>query len=936
MVLNEVIASQIKDVLKKNPQGMNITRMYGELDINRNTLSRYLETLLVSGKVEMRRLGMQKIYRLSDRVPLSAVLSISSELVVQLDKNLRIVYANDPFCTLAGTDSTSLLGKNIEYTPVAQTFDESFPGFVECIREGIAGKKWSGEITLSTKNIIVFCRITPTVFHGGRYGVTVILENITGIRQADKDLLESEDRYRKLVEISPDAVIIHQEGKIIYVNPAAFRLLGARHLSEITGKNILDFVHPNFRDSVRKNMLKDLEGDPTPPMEVHMSRVDGTPILVEGRGMRTFIGGEFVIQVALRDITEQKRTEEALRIKDLQLTSIYSNIPDMLFYLSVETYDRYRFLTVNQAFLNEVHLSEEEVVGKYVHDIIPDPLFTRVSEKYLQAILEKKTIHWEEALEFPSGTRYGDCSVTAIFDENGHATNITGNVHDSTRHRQLEEELRQSEGKLTAILESITDFISMMDRDLTILWANERAKRDFGSDIIGRKCYEVYHQRKEPCNPYPCAVLRAFCDGKMYHHEVTLTDDNGETRFFEGSANVAVRDAAGTPVAVLQTAHEITGKKKAERALRESENRLRLVLDSAEDIVILQDTEGRYQYFNSAARYGVTQDDVTGLTPHDLLDKKTADRLVGRVKTVVTTGQGTREETPLVWKGQTLWFSDSLSPVRDTDGAVTGVVTVSRNITERKQMEMALRGSEATARALIQAPTDSVILMDRHGAILALNDTAAARFGRPPEELIGVLTDDLLPAEVARSRRSLISRIFETKEMVRFEDERDGRRFDTVAYPVLDEQGDVIRIAIVARDISERVMTEQALRNSEELYRTLAEASTDLIFIIGRDDRVEYVNSYGAGMVHKPADRIIGNPREALFPPEVAQAQKKALDRVFATGTFVRTEGALTFGGRRYWYDHVLTPLKDADGRVRSVLGISRNITDRKPGNGRT
>ncbi len=375
-------------------------------------------------------------------------------------------------------------------------------------------------------------------------------------------------------------------------------------------------------------------------------------------------------------------------------------------------------------------------------------------------------------------------------------------MHDSTGHKQLEEELRQSEGKLTAMLESITDIISMMDRDLNIIWVNELAKRDFGNDIIGKKCYEVYHQRKTPCNPYPCSVLKAFRDGKMHQHEVTLIDKTGETRFFEGSANIALRDTAGNPIAVLETAREITETKKAERALRESENRLRLVLDSTEDMIILQDTEGRYLYFNSAARYDVPMDHMIGLTPHYFLDKETADRLVERVKTVVKTGKSIREDTHLVWKGQTLWFSDSLSPVRDTDGSITGVVTVSQNITERKRIEMALRESEATARALINAPTDSVILMDSRGIILGLNDTAASRFGRPAEELIGVLTDDLLPKDVAQSRRLMVSKIFETKTMVRFEDERDGRQFDTVAYPILNENGDVIKIAIVARDIT--------------------------------------------------------------------------------------------------------------------------------------
>jgi PAS domain S-box-containing protein len=86
------------------------------------------------------------------------------------------------------------------------------------------------------------------------------------------------------VDISPDAVIIHQQGKIIFTNPAALKMLGASHYDEIIGKNAFDFIQPEFRDAIRKNIEKDLEDDISPPMELYMSRVDGTSIIVEGRG----------------------------------------------------------------------------------------------------------------------------------------------------------------------------------------------------------------------------------------------------------------------------------------------------------------------------------------------------------------------------------------------------------------------------------------------------------------------------------------------------------------------------------------------------------------------------------------------------------------------------------------------------------------------------
>ena len=105
-------------------------------------------------------------------------------------------------------------------------------------------------------------------------------------------LRESEERYRKLVEISPDAVIIHQEGKITYLNPAALTMLGAENAHEMRNKNILDIIHPDYRDAVRKNIKKDLGGKTTPPIELRMLRVDGTSITVEGRGVKTTINGE--------------------------------------------------------------------------------------------------------------------------------------------------------------------------------------------------------------------------------------------------------------------------------------------------------------------------------------------------------------------------------------------------------------------------------------------------------------------------------------------------------------------------------------------------------------------------------------------------------------------------------------------------------------------
>ncbi|MFA6333794.1 MAG: helix-turn-helix domain-containing protein, partial [Methanoregula sp.] len=96
MALRREITIRITDLLEQNPQGLSITELVRTGGLNRNTVGRYLDNLLVSGQVEMRHFGMAKIYTLSQRLPVSSVLSISSELVIQLDGSLRLIFLNQP------------------------------------------------------------------------------------------------------------------------------------------------------------------------------------------------------------------------------------------------------------------------------------------------------------------------------------------------------------------------------------------------------------------------------------------------------------------------------------------------------------------------------------------------------------------------------------------------------------------------------------------------------------------------------------------------------------------------------------------------------------------------------------------------------------------------------------------------------------------------
>jgi len=504
MVLKKEIALQIKNLLKENPQGLSITDIVRVVDINRNTAGRYLENLLVSGQVEMRRLGMAKIYMLSQRVPLSAVLSISSELVIQLDSSLRIIFANEPFLKLVETDSKNLIGKNIEYSPVALIFDEVFSSFIKNIKEGITGKEWSGEIEIIAKGIVLFCRIAPTVFEDGRKGVSVIFEDITNRKKSEDALRESEERYRKLIDISPDAVFLHSEGKILFANPATVTLFGAAHPDQIIGINVLDFVHPDFREVVRKNIERDLIGEKTPQLELHMVRSDGSPFIVEGRGVRTSNGGKLAVQVALRDITESKRAEEALRESEGTFRSLVNESSDGIVIADEEG----KVIVWNNALARISGIRESEAMGNLYIDLM---VSTIVPEHRDHARITKirKIVHEQLHTGASSyffrplgaeiirkdGTR---CYIqqTAFPIQTAKGYRIGSIIRDITEQKNIEKQLQKSEQLFKRLLEQSFDAIAV-HKDGKIVFLNERAAKILGAakpeELTGRPIFDFIH-----------------------------------------------------------------------------------------------------------------------------------------------------------------------------------------------------------------------------------------------------------------------------------------------------------------------------------------------------------------------------------------------------------------------------------------------------------
>ena len=273
-------------------------------------------------------------------------------------------------------------------------------------------------------------------------------------------------------------------------------------------------------------------------------------------------------------------------------------------------------------------------------------------------------------------------------------------ISDVTERERAEKALRGSEGKLNAMLQSIGDHMSIQDKDLNIIWANETAKKIFGNDIIGKKCYEAYHKRKEPCEPYPCFTLKAFQDGKVHEHDTQVIDKDGKIIYFYCTANVALRDKEGKPTAVIEIYRDITENKQVEERLKTASNEWRITFDSTTDLIMLLDSEMTIIKANLATAKFLNRpfNEIVGKNYYKLFhgtDKPPAGCPLEKMKMTKK-----HEETELYLPEKDIWIRISVDPIFDDKGNLIRSVHVIRDITERKRIEEKLQAYQEQLRSL--------------------------------------------------------------------------------------------------------------------------------------------------------------------------------------------------------------------------------------------
>lgn len=191
MAINKEL-EKIKEILKENPRGMTVTDVSKAIKMNRNSVAKYLEMLVIAGQVDMRSFGPSKVYFVSQRVPISAMLSITSDHIVILNKDLKVIYINDRFLELMDRSREDIVGQVVKARPIPLL---SSPDFLEEVAEGFKGKEIIKEICIKKRREELFfnVKLVPSVLEDGGQGLTIIMEDITQRKKAEDEIIQARD-----------------------------------------------------------------------------------------------------------------------------------------------------------------------------------------------------------------------------------------------------------------------------------------------------------------------------------------------------------------------------------------------------------------------------------------------------------------------------------------------------------------------------------------------------------------------------------------------------------------------------------------------------------------------------------------------------------------------------------------------------------------------
>ncbi len=390
-------------------------------------------------------------------------------------------------------------------------------------------------------------------------------------------------------------------------------------------------------------------------------------------------------------------------------------------------------------------------------------------------------------------------------------------------------------------------------------------------------------------------------------------------------------EVSGDLAFALKSIEEEEKGQQAEEALQAEKNKLKSVIDALEDGLTIQDRDYNIIYQNDLLK-GMFGDRL-GEKCYRVYEGKEELCPGCPVKKAFKDGKSHTSERKVVLpsEGVTFW-ENTANPIRDARGELVSCLEVNRNITERKRSEEALRESEEKYRELAESITDVFFAFDKNLRYTYWNKASEELTGIPAEDALGKHLLDIFPAlDMTQSAGKMYLKALRTQKVQSFVNEYQlgGRNyfFEISAYPSKDG------LSVFVKDVTDRKQAEAALKESEEKYKTLVEATSDIIWEVDTEGRFTFVSPKIKDLLGYEVDEVVGKkrPLDLIAKEEFSKWLKRFKQINAKRKPFSGLEVAhLHKNGRRVIFENSGIPLCDSAGEFKGYVGINRDITERR------
>ncbi|MFO8058616.1 MAG: PAS domain S-box protein [bacterium] len=763
--------------------------------------------------------------------------------------------------------------------------------------------------------------------------------------------------FRKIADESINGIaVLDKNQKVLYMNHAGLEIFGLESFAELRENNIYSLLAPESRELLMDRHRQWLQGEKPDPVTFKIIRKDGEARYVGTMSSTIFLEGHSYRLISFVDVSGREEVEQALRESEEKYRLLAENSLDVIWSSSFE--GGFKNVYVSPSIETMRGYTPEEHLTQPLEEILAPESYQRV----MQTIIERfrKEEAGEPAEDFlkmeleyirrDKSTFWAEVLINTVRDEQGRLSGITGISRDITERREAEERIRELSQFQEKVIDSAMVWLNVLDTEANVVLWNRAAEMISGyskEEVIGHdKIWEWLYPDPEYRRQITDKAKDIIEAGQVVEDfETVIRRKDGEKRIISWNSR-NLTDKNKNPTGSIAMGRDITERKRAQQALKESEKKYRMLFEDSPQANILVGTDGVINDINEHARQ------ISGLEREEIVGRHFSDLDIFREMGDFSTLQKFREmkegNNPgalcfeIENKEGTKRLIEAHPELLSREGEPYGILTVCVDITERKRAEDALKESEEKSRTQYRAipvPTytwqkkgDDFILAEFNDEAVKITEGAIERFQ-------GIRATELywdMPEILEDLHRCLREKTTIEKDEMAYRFKSTGKtKYLSVKYAYVPPD----QVLVHTEDVTERRQALEALRESEEKYRLLAENISDVIWTTDPELNITYVSPSIETVSGYTPEEIMNTPVTNLMPEEIYNSQARLFielltgnrekeagkDPTFSVETpFFRKDGS------HIWTEMRWSVIRDPHGNITGCQGSGRDITQRK------